>query len=1117
MKNKLKRFSNKLTAVVVATALVFGGISVYSVRRAMADTLDDGRVAYFTFEDTLNDQAGGNAATPKLQGLGDYTGTVTYQDGRDVRAGKAVKLSGFGLKLNHQNVGETYTLSMWIKPDGTIGNNSSVAFLGYHDPERWMSVAGNGGQNVVKYWANDKVNNVFAWSSFGTTDLKSDKWHHLVITGDTSGSKVYMDKVLRISTDKTDNPLSGENADVYLCTNFWDACVNSLVDDVMIYNRVLSEEEREWLFYSGMSAADYIDEYGISVRDVQAVEGIVSYVDTDLPAFVLNDDATTLTCTVSDDSVASINAAGEITCKKVGTTGYTVRASNGLKSAEASATLTVSSEDDVLVGRFTFDEENLNSTKGSAAKPIVKGLGDYTGNITYEKGRYEGSKAVRLSNFGLDLDKKNIGKNYTVSLWMKPDGAFPNTNQQIVFLGQGDDKSQRWMGLASSAAGSNSAYYWGSGGSFSGYQYPGYFTLGSGAWHNLVITGTEAGTKLYVDGVLSIDSNLTNHPLDQESGNILVGANYWDTCFPGMVDDIVIYRYEQSSKVIRSTYNADLTRMVGDELDAILSGSSYLGRNDSAEDVRYDLQLPSSVLGRDVVWTSSQPASITDSGYMVKAPTDGTKDVTFTATVAIDKTAVTKTFDVILAKLDRTRLDALVSELEAVNPAELSDADKTRRSDLLAQAESVDIHEEVEMAESMIDVFLRNQRATGDPEEQINPFAFITEPKEAVNLKAELSKSLFEVPEHVAPYVDVAYSSNDTDVVTYADGVATAKKVSGNAIVTATVTAKYDNWKMEYSTAVTVEGEAVTPPGPTPPGPTPPGPTPPGPTPPEPTPSGPDPAKELEKTVEIQNALRNDAVTRGAGTKAVPVTVEVKQAADDTVSVVENYVKGKIKRIDIVAKAGVSSNVITLNAGTKYQLDGKKGTYKIVADSNGGIKKNQRGSKSASVSKKGALKLKKVKGKGTYSVTLEYEKADDSGTCSLIINVENLEFNKSIKKTVLFSVPGEVKNSSASVIKTVSENLASEEAVISLSDAAGRPSEMVSGVWSLSAGKGSKVRATMTVAPDGKSVTIKPVAGMKGKVTLQVVINKKKYKTSINILNSTKKKLKASQITPPQK
>lgn len=52
-----------------------------------------------------------------------------------------------------------------------------------------------------------------------------------------------------------------------------------------------------------------------------------------------------------------------------------------------------------------------------------KSFAAYTGEVQYEEG-IKGD-AVRVGNYGFELNKKNLGTDFTVSMWVKPDGNIP--------------------------------------------------------------------------------------------------------------------------------------------------------------------------------------------------------------------------------------------------------------------------------------------------------------------------------------------------------------------------------------------------------------------------------------------------------------------------------------------------------------------------------------------------------------------------------------------------------------------------------------------------------------------------------------------------------------------
>lgn len=90
----------------------------------------------------------------------------------------------------------------------------------------------------------------------------------------------------------------------------------------------------------------------------------------------------------------------------------------------------------------------------------------------------------------------------------------------------------------------------------------------------------------------------------------------------------------------------------------------------------------------------------------------------------------------------------------------------------------------------------------------VNPFAHIADPVTQIQLNEGDAQDLFSVPENISDYVTVEYSSENSDVATYADGRVNAV-AAGKTIVTVTVTSNYDGFVMEYSTAVEVVGSSV--------------------------------------------------------------------------------------------------------------------------------------------------------------------------------------------------------------------------------------------------------------------------------------------------------------------
>ena len=127
---------------LLAGALVLTSVIIPGAKPVQAEEYDltEGLVASYSFDkEDLTDSVGGADASAIVTGLGAYSGTLEYVEGQ---SGKGIQLGDYGLKLNRENLGENFTVSLWIKPDGNILADQSTLFLGWHSPEKWLAVAG---------------------------------------------------------------------------------------------------------------------------------------------------------------------------------------------------------------------------------------------------------------------------------------------------------------------------------------------------------------------------------------------------------------------------------------------------------------------------------------------------------------------------------------------------------------------------------------------------------------------------------------------------------------------------------------------------------------------------------------------------------------------------------------------------------------------------------------------------------------------------------------------------------------------------------------------------------------------------------------------------------------
>ena len=524
------------------------------------------KVASYSFEDGLvnDEEAETDTASAVVTGLGSYNGEVAYAE--DGFKGSAVRLGDYGLKLNKENLGENFSVSMWLNSDSTFPENQVLMFLGYHDPQKWIAVSGgepgNGNSSLVKFWGKD--DSVYtSHTTLSTTNIPAGSWHQLTVTGSEDTLTAYLDgEAIAYASGQngaSNHPLAGENQDIYIGVNYWDTEFEGLVDEIEVYDCTLS--------------ADYI-------------------------------------------AAAYAEATGD---PKEG-----------------------------KIAEYTF-EESIADNNGAAASAVVTGLDAYSGDVKYEAG-FRG-EAVRLGDYGLQLNKTNLGEDFTVSMWVKPDGTFAE-NQVLTLLGYHDP--EQWLAVSGNRSGTSTCKFWANGGEYNTWTTLGTPAINADGWHQLVITGTESTVTAYLDGV-QVGSGTSNHPLAQENGDIYLGVNNWDAEFSGLMDDVEIYGEALTAGEISQIYVEDLLAADAENLTV-------------PAEVKWNMTLPAAGNSGQttITWASSAENVINPETGEVTRPAQeaGNAEVTLTATISDGSSQTVKEFTVtVLALNPDTDIDDYADQL----------------------------------------------------------------------------------------------------------------------------------------------------------------------------------------------------------------------------------------------------------------------------------------------------------------------------------------------------------------------------------------------------------------------------------------------------------------------
>lgn len=805
----------KVLAALLAGALVMSSAAFPNSMSVKAEnrTLEDGLVASYDFnkKDLTNGVSEQGQAEAIVTGFGAYEQALTYEAG-DTDKGQALKLGDYGLKLNQRDLGDDFSVSMWLKPNGDFAENEAVMFLGYHSPEKWLAVAGSGNpESDCKFWTNGSGNGQsFGWTGFGNMTIDSS-WHCLTVTGSNEGVTAYLDGKA-VGTGGSIAPLTGENQDIYIGVNNWDTEFDGLVDDIKVYNRKLSEQEVLQLYNPEITPEEVLDAEGITVTEaLHTIKGRTSKITVNMPAVAVEAGAKVKFESQSTE-IATVDEEGVVTAQKAGETSITTTATLGSVTKTAETMVYVeNSLNSRLTAVFDFEDGLSNSAEGAegaaqAASLIVTGLKAYNGEAVYKDG-HDG-KAIQLGEYGLKLNQENLGTDYTVSAWVKADQAMLE-NQCMLFLGY--HNPENWIAISGMGRGnaiaSDNFKVWAKGGIYGSHTTLFSPMIQNQEWHQITLTETAGQLSVYLDGICLGTVN-SNAPLVGENQDIYLGVNNWDTEYTGLMDEVKVYSLAMTEEEVQQQAAEEFSEKLKKNLEKALTVRDILGKNSSEKEIYYNLSLPTEVAGIPLSWSTDHEDIIGADGVVKGVSVD--QEVTVTATASSQVLQAALSFKVTVKAVDSAKLTALLEEAEKVDQTYLTDVSKERLQAAIAAAETAvetPTYEAVEKAYT--DLKQAMEELYYVPVE--NPFDAIVQPKVKTTLQAGTSEQLMEIPEAVKDMVTVTYASEDENVAGYEDGTVTANAV-GKTIVTATVTAKdevagYGGFSMNYSTAVEVTEE----------------------------------------------------------------------------------------------------------------------------------------------------------------------------------------------------------------------------------------------------------------------------------------------------------------------
>ena len=291
------------------------------------------------------------------------------------------------------------------------------------------------------------------------------------------------------------------------------------------------------------------------------------------------------------------------------------------------------------VAHFSFDSD-LSDGIGNYSAATETGIRpDSTdGTVTFAAGQ-NGQAAVLDGTNGIRLPDGIIDSyDYTVSMWL-------NAAQTTIFTPAlfGDAGANGWINLAPHSWDGNIMLWSNSALKGANPWFDGItgVPMPLNTWTHVAFSVNKGIVKVFVDGVQTTEIGGLPDIFTGQNATFTLGTNPFDIPFVGMIDDVKFYDTALTAGEVK---NLDVTPLSTSEL--LASAQELLDLGDISAVVS---DLPMTVSGpyaSAISWESSNPAVVSTKGVVTR-PANGEDDavVTLTATITLEGSSVTKTFE----------------------------------------------------------------------------------------------------------------------------------------------------------------------------------------------------------------------------------------------------------------------------------------------------------------------------------------------------------------------------------------------------------------------------------------------------------------------------------------
>lgn len=544
-----------------------------------------GATTYYRFAEAsgtsaFNEVAAGPAATYAASGVS------LGRQGVDGAADKTFNLSGSGF-LTAPDVAATsptgdFALEAWIKP-GAIGTNQHILSKYGH-----YSTTGGANDETDGYALRMKVDGKVAVHVnsgtatpvlTSTAKLEQGRWTHIVVSGDATSSRLYVNGQLDATAlvgplTRSPNPLyigAASGPTYQRGTALW----NGRIDEVAIYDRALSASEVADHFGKVASYPETVTSPAVSGN---AVPGGTMTVSAGVwaPAVAPTMSYQWLRCTSASGGCTNISGATSST--------YVVQnADAGLRlTARTTAANAAGSAQTTPMMSLPV---GYAGAVGSASPSSYFRLGEASGTTTATNEYYQGGHGTYGS--GITLGQKGIDPpgtsaqfsgtgavtvpdsagtsptaDFALEAWVRPNSAVTTPQHIVSKYGHhstsgGANDEQDGYAVRTNADGSLAVYV------NSGTIAPvlnSNAKLQAGRWYHLAVSAAGTSLKLYVNGQLDASATLAG-TLTRSPNPLYIGAasgpsqHRGTAGFNGRINEVALYDAELSSAQVSDHFS----------------------------------------------------------------------------------------------------------------------------------------------------------------------------------------------------------------------------------------------------------------------------------------------------------------------------------------------------------------------------------------------------------------------------------------------------------------------------------------------------------------------------------------------------------------------------------